>query len=112
MLALKAEGKTVGPTRACDVFGVPLGDAGQAGAGEAGRGSCARAGVRVDLAYGDRGLKGAMRAADRSGARFALVAGDRDIEAGTVGVKDLATGEQASVPLDSVVAEVLSLLNG
>jgi hypothetical protein len=38
------------------------------------------AGVRVDLAYGDRGLKGAMRAANRSGASLALVAGDRDIE--------------------------------
>jgi histidyl-tRNA synthetase len=68
------------------------------------------AGVRVDMAYGDRGLKGAMRAADRSGARIALVLGDRDIEAGTVGVKDLATGDQVSAPTDSVVAEVLSRL--
>jgi histidyl-tRNA synthetase len=49
-----------------------------------------------------------MRAADRSGARIALVAGDRDLESGTIGVKDLATGEQVSVPIDSVVAEVLS----
>ena len=56
-----------------------------------------RAGVRVDLAYGGRGLKGAMKAADRSGARFALVLGDRDLEAGQVGLKDLATGEQAPV---------------
>ena len=68
------------------------------------------AGVRVDLAYGDRGIKGAMRAADRSGARIALVAGDRDIEAGTVGVKDLSTGEQVDTPADSVVAEVISRL--
>ena len=68
------------------------------------------AGVRVDLAYGDRGMKGAMRAADRSGARIALVAGDRDVEAGTVGVKDLATGEQVDVAADAVVAEVVSRL--
>ncbi|MGA9362492.1 MAG: His/Gly/Thr/Pro-type tRNA ligase C-terminal domain-containing protein, partial [Mycobacterium sp.] len=61
-------------------------------------------------AYGDRGLKGAMRAADRSGARVALVAGDRDIEAGTIGVKDLSSGDQVSVPTDSVVADVLSKL--
>jgi histidyl-tRNA synthetase len=40
------------------------------------------------------------------------VAGDRDLEAGTVGVKDLASGEQVSVPMDSVVAEVLSRLDG
>ena len=61
------------------------------------------AGVRVDLAYGGRGLKGAMKAADRSGARFTLVLGDRDLDAGTVGVKDLASGEQESVALDAVV---------
>jgi histidyl-tRNA synthetase len=51
-----------------------------------------------------------MRAADRSGASVALVAGDRDIEAGTVGVKDLSTGEQVDVAADAVVAEVLSRL--
>jgi histidyl-tRNA synthetase len=69
------------------------------------------AGVRVDLSYGDRGVKGAMRAADRSGASIALVAGDRDIEAGTIGVKNLATGEQLDLPVDAVLAEVLSRLN-
>jgi histidyl-tRNA synthetase len=51
-----------------------------------------------------------MRAADRSGARIALVLGDRDIEAGTVGVKDLGTGDQVSVAADAVVAEVLARL--
>ena len=51
-----------------------------------------------------------MRAADRSGASIALVAGDRDIEAGTIGVKNLATGEQIDVPVDGVLAEVLSRL--
>jgi histidyl-tRNA synthetase len=51
-----------------------------------------------------------MRAADRSGARVALVAGDRDIDAGTIGVKDLTTGEQVDVATDSVVGEVLSRL--
>ena len=51
-----------------------------------------------------------MRAADRSGASIALVAGDRDIEAGTVGVKDLSTGEQVDVAADAVIADVLSRL--
>ena len=109
LLALRAEGKDVGEIARCDVFGVPLGE--QAKLRLAVLGAQLRAaGVRVDLAYGDRGLKGAMRAADRSGARLALVVGDRDIEAGTVGVKNLTTGEQVDVPTDSVVAEVLSQL--
>jgi histidyl-tRNA synthetase len=109
MLALKAEGKTVGATSAVDVFAVPLGDAAKLSLVKVVAALRAR-GVRADLAYGDRGLKGAMRAADRSGASVALVAGDRDVEAGTVGVKDLSTGEQVDVAADAVVAEVVSRL--
>ena len=110
MLALRAEGKAVGDAGRCEVFGVPLGE--QAKRELATLAAALRgAGVRVDMAYGDRGVKGAMRAADRSGARLALVAGDRDIEAGTVGVKDLSTGKQDDVAVASVVAEVLSRLS-
>jgi histidyl-tRNA synthetase len=110
LLALRAEGKDIGQTTRCDVFGAPLGEQAKLRLAVL-AGQLRAAGVRVDLAYGDRGLKGAMRAADRSGARLALVAGDRDIDAGTIGVKDLTTGEQVDVATDSVVAEVLSRLN-
>ncbi|MCW2732575.1 MAG: histidyl-tRNA synthetase [Mycobacterium sp.] len=109
VLALQAEGKTVGETARVDVYCVPLGDAAKVELVKL-AGALRASGVRVDLAYGDRGLKGAMRAADRSGARIALVAGDRDVEAGTVGVKELGTGEQVDVGVDAVVAEVLSRL--
>jgi histidyl-tRNA synthetase len=109
LLALRAEGKDVGEIARCDVFGVPLGEQAKLRLAVLGE-QLRAAGVRVDLAYGDRGLKGAMRAADRSGARLALVVGDRDIEAGTVGVKDLTTGEQVDVTTDSVVSHVLSRL--
>lgn len=106
MLALAAEGKTVGKTTRCEVYGVGLSESAKLRLAVI-AGHLRSAGVRVDLAYGDRGLKGAMRAADRSGAVFALVAGDRDLEAGTVGVKNLATGEQVDVPIEDVVAEIL-----
>jgi histidyl-tRNA synthetase len=107
MLALRSEGKTVGSTTRCDVFCVPLGEQAKVQLAVLAA-QLRKAGARVDLAYGDRGLKGAMRAADRSGALLALVAGDRDIEAGTIGVKDLATGEQVDVDADAAVDEVLS----
>jgi histidyl-tRNA synthetase len=64
-------------------------------------------GVRVDVAYGDRGLKATMRAADRSGASIALIKDGDDAE---VKVRDLATGEQVSVAVESVAAEVLARL--
>ena len=109
LLALQSEGKSVGDTNRCEVFGVPLGDRAKLELARLAAQLRAR-GVRVDFAYGDRGIKGAMRAADRSGARIALVAGDRDVEAGTVGVKDLSTGAQVDVALGSVVSEVVSRL--
>jgi histidyl-tRNA synthetase len=109
MLALKAEGKTVGETARVEVFGVPLGDEAKLVLVKL-AGLLRAEGIRTDLAYGDRGVKGAMRAADRSGARIALVVGDRDVEAGTVGVKDLTTGEQVDVATDAVIAEVVSRL--
>ncbi|SDF11575.1 histidine--tRNA ligase [Pseudonocardia oroxyli] len=109
LLACAAEGLQPWSAARVEVFCVPLGD-------EARRrlvtvaGALRAAGVRVDLAYGGRGLKGAMKSADRSGARYALVLGERDMESGTVGVKDLASGDQRSVPLESVVTELASLL--
>jgi len=109
MLALKAEGKTVGVTSAVDVFAVPLGDAAKLELVKVVAALRAK-GVRADLAYGDRGLKGAMRAADRSGASVALVAGDQRDRRARVGVKDLSTGEQVDIAADAVVAEVLSRL--
>lgn len=105
LLALKAEGKTVGATNRVDVYGVPLGETAKLELAKLAAALRAN-GIRVDLAYGDRSLKASMRGADRSGAAIALVAGDRDIEAGTVGVKDLGTGEQVDIAIDAVAAEV------
>jgi histidyl-tRNA synthetase len=110
VLALRAEGKTAGDASRCEVFGVPLGE--QAKLETARLAAQLRgAGIRVDLAYGDRGIKPALRAADRSGAVIALIAGDRDIEAETIGVKDLSTGEQVDVPVSAVVADVITRLS-
>ena len=109
LLALRAEGKTVGDTARVDVYAVPVGADAKMRLAVLGA-QLRAAGVRVDVAYGDRSLKGAMKGADRSGATIALVAGDRDLDAGTVGVKNLSTGEQVNVAVDDVVGEVLSRL--
>ena len=102
MLALDAEGVTPPATRRLDVFAVPIGD-------EARRllfetvVALRRRGIAADLAYGSRGLKGAMRAADRSGAAYALVVGERDLQAGIAQLKDLSTGDQTAVALTELV---------
>ncbi|MBD0292773.1 MAG: histidine--tRNA ligase [Jiangellaceae bacterium] len=108
LLAVEAEDVPVPVARELDVFAVALGTA-------AGRRLFAlvtelrRAGFAADLAPAGRGLKGAMKAADRSGARWAIIAGDRDLAAGVVQLKDLRTGEQRAVPWDAVLPAVTSL---
>lgn len=102
LLACEAEGIDLAPAGRVDVFGVGLGAVAKSRLVAVAAGLRA-AGVRVDLAYGDRGMKGAMKAADRSGARYAVVLGDRDLEAGEVQVKDLRSGEQAAVALGDLV---------
>jgi histidyl-tRNA synthetase len=105
MLALRAEGKTIGDASRCDVYCIPVGE--DAKLDVAAIAATLRAvGVRVDVAYGDRGLKAMMRAADRSGASIALIM-DEDPD---VKVKHLESGDQVAVPAESVVSEVLSRL--
>jgi len=101
-LALRAEGLEPPAEPGVQVFLVPLGAAAKARA-VALVGALRRDGVAADLAYGDRGMKGAMKAADRSGAPYAVLLGDRDLEAGSAQVKDLRTGEQTPVAIDALV---------
>ena len=65
------------------------------------------AGLRVDRAFDGRSPKAQFKAADRSGARLALVIGPDEAAAATVGIKDLmAGGEQTTVAQADVVDEV------
>jgi histidyl-tRNA synthetase len=105
LLALEAEGVAPPSDSGVTVFVVPLGAAAKAWAvGFVGR--LRARGVAADLAYGDRGLKGAMKAADRSGARWAVVVGDRDLEGSVAQLKDLTNGEQTAVPLSDLLEKL------
>ena len=64
-------------------------------------------GFVVEQSYGDRGLKGAMKAADKSGARFSIVIGDAELSTGSVELKEMATGQALSVTL-SALAKTLA----
>lgn len=109
VLALEAEGVALDVPAATDVFAVALGD-------DAKRRlfglvtELRRAGVAADVAYGGKSMKAGMKAANRSGARYALIAGDRDVEEGVVQLKDLESGEQEPLAFDSVVGELRARL--
>ena len=103
VLALEAEGIELPTPAATDVFAVPLGEAARSVLfGLVTR--LRREGLAADMVYGGKGLKAAMKAADRSGARYAIVAGDRDLADDLVQLKDLTTGDQTPVALDALVS--------
>ena len=109
LLACEAEGLTLGAAPHLDVFLVPIGTAAKARL-VALSAELRAAGVRNDLAYGDRGLKGAMKAADRSGAPLVVVVGDAEVESGVAQVKTLANGEQASVAWSDLITFISSAI--
>lgn len=109
LLACEAEGLDVGAGPRVEVFVVPIGD--QA------RHRCVRllkqlrdAGIRCDMSYGDRGLKGSMKAADRSGAPTVVIVGDEEVTTQTMQVKNMTQGTQRSVADADVVDELRRLL--
>ena len=110
VLALEAEGKSIpGVEERASVYGVAWGGEAKKKMGSIVN-DLSLAGISTDMSYGDRGLKGAMKGADRAGARFALVLGDQELENGTVALKDLVAHEQEDIALDNIVETLANKL--
>ena len=62
-------------------------------------------GISCDMAYGDRALKGAMKSADKSGAKFSAVIGSDEIKSGNLSLKDMKTGESKEVRIATLTTE-------
>ena len=71
--------------------------------------------VRAEMDFQDRSLKAQMRRANKLGASYALIVGDRELEDGAATIRNLGTKEQEDVPLQGVVGlvanRIQSLLN-
>jgi len=67
-----------------------------------------RHGKTIEIAFGDRALKGAMKGADKSGATFVIVLGESEITNETVELKEMKSGQTTSVKIDSLL-EALSI---
>ena len=69
------------------------------------------AGIRTELAFGDRALKGAMKAADKSGARYVIVIGESELSAGLIELKRMSDGVTTSVKIDQLQDELARALS-
>ena len=102
LLAAEAEGVISPETFVSDLFIIPLGDLAKEKALQIAS-LLRNHGKTVEIAFGDRALKGAMKGADKSGARYVIVIGDSEITSGTVELKEMKTGATSSVKIDSLL---------
>ena len=101
LLAAEAEGVIGEDAFVSDLFIIPLGEGAKLQALTIAQ-ELRNRGKRVEIAFGDRALKGAMKAADKSGATFVIVLGESEISSGTVELKEMKTGISSSVKIDSL----------
>lgn len=102
LLAAEAEGVISSETFVSDLFIIPLGDLAKEKALQLAS-LLRKQGKTVEIAFGDRALKGAMKGADKSGARYVIVIGDSEISSGSVELKEMKTGATSSVKIDSLL---------
>ena len=69
-------------------------------------------GVSCDLDYADRSAKGQFRQADRSGAAYAAILGEDELERAVCTVRDMKTGEERTVSVADGAKELLSAATG
>ena len=103
LLAVEAEGVVIPENFVSDLFIIPMGVAAKSAALKYAA-ELRAGGFKVELAFGDRALKTAMKIADKSGARYSLVIGDEEIASGVVEVKEMSSGTVNSVRLVSLAS--------
>ena len=101
LLAAEAEGVIGQEAFVSDLFIIPLGEGAKLQALTLAHDLRCK-GVRVEIAFGDRALKGAMKGADKSGATYVIVLGESEISSGTVELKEMKSGASTSVKIDSL----------
>jgi len=101
LLAAEAEGVIGSDSFVSDLFIIPLGENAKLQALTISSALRAR-GKKVEIAFGDRALKGAMKGADKSGAMHVIVLGDTEISSGVALLKEMKSGAETSVKIDSL----------
>jgi len=101
LLAAEAEGVIGSDSFVSDLFIIPLGEKAKVQALTIASSLRAK-GKKVEIAFGDRALKGAMKGADKNGAMHVIVLGDSEISSGTALLKEMKSGAETSVKIDSL----------
>lgn len=103
MLLMEAQGCEFPPANVPDLFIVAMGDKATLKAVEIAKDMRAEGfGAVVDL--NQRSLRAQMKYADKLGAKFNVVIGDNEVQTGNAKLKNMQTGEETDIKLDTFVS--------
>jgi histidyl-tRNA synthetase len=102
LLAAEAEGVIGNDDFVSDLFIIPLGETAKTKALIIAT-ELRNHGKTVEIAFGDRALKGAMKGADKSGATHVIVLGESELASGSVELKEMKSGQTSSVKIESLL---------
>lgn len=101
MLVLEAQGIKLPEDQKCNLYVAPAGEAASLYA--AGLVNDLRAGGMFALFdVSDRGIKAQMKYANKIGAEYVVVIGDNELESGTAKLKNMESGEEMEVKLETL----------
>jgi histidyl-tRNA synthetase len=105
VMAAEAEGVFT-PAPGIDAYIVPIGEAMRAKAVEI-LTTLRAAGLRADVDLVGRGPSKNLDYANAIGARYAILVGERELKGGAVAVRNLTTGQQEQVSLETIAQRIL-----
>ncbi len=109
LLAAQAEGVISPDQFTSDLFIIPLGDD-QKSLALTLAAQLRGVGIRTEIAFGDRALKGTMKAADKSGSRYVVIIGDDEVASGSVELKRMSDGTITSVKISELQKALIGAL--
>ncbi|OPY31386.1 MAG: Histidine--tRNA ligase [Methanomassiliicoccales archaeon PtaU1.Bin124] len=101
LLAIEKEGQTA-PKLLVDAYVIPVNDKTRMKAYEVAA-LLRRNGISCDLDIMRRNMGKNFKYADAIGARRTIIVGEKELESGCVNVRDMSSGEQKMVPIESLV---------
>ncbi|MCK8815981.1 histidine--tRNA ligase [Natroniella sulfidigena] len=72
--------------------------------------SLRQAGLKVEMDYLGRSVKGQMKCADRNNANYSIILGGDELNKGVATIRNMKSGEQVEIKLDNLVQEMKELI--
>ncbi|RZB30819.1 MAG: histidyl-tRNA synthetase [Desulfobacteraceae bacterium Eth-SRB1] len=68
-------------------------------------------GIKAELDLNGRSLKSQMKRADKLGAGYVLIVGKKELEEGSVILRNMTTKEQTAIPIDNIVEKIKKIID-